>query len=405
MYFSSGDAKADNGERYTFVWNKKKFPDPAAFLAKLTARGYRICCNIKPGILTHHPWYNELASNRLFIETEEGVPLIEYYWSNYASFPDFQKKEAYEWAKAKIKQQLIDMGVEGIWNDNNEFEMEDAACPSYGFRQILPVSMAQCAYEALAEAHPGQRPWLITRSGFAGIQRYASTWSGDNCSDEETMLLSFPIGMNLGLSGIPFYGHDIGGFFGPTPSATLLLRWCQAALFQPRYIMHSWKPDGRATEPWMYPEVTEQIIALIKLRYRFLPYLYSVALHSALSGIPMERPLCLEYPTARYALEAPANLIGDDILVLPPEALGEHSICFTFPPESFWMRGSDAARFAPGTAAELPYPADWPLFFYRSGSVIPLNMRESTLPDGYPETLELFAVPLGPGEEHSARDS
>jgi len=212
MYFSSGYAKADNGERYTFVWNKKKFPDPAAFLATLNARGYRICCNIKPGILTHHPWYNELASNQLFIETEEGAPLIEYYWSNYASFPDFLKKEAYEWWKAKIKQQLIDMGVEGIWNDNNEFEMEDAACPSYGFRQILPVSMAQCAYEALAEAHPGQRPWLITRSGFAGIQRYASTWSGDNCSDEETMRLSFPIGMNLGLSGIPFYGHDIGGF-------------------------------------------------------------------------------------------------------------------------------------------------------------------------------------------------
>lgn len=404
MYFSSGYAKADNGERYTFIWNAKKFPNPADFIAGLKNRGYRICCNIKPGILKHHPWYNELREKELFLEDEQGQPFIEYYWSNYASFPDFLKEKTYSWWKEKIKKQLIGFGVEGIWNDNNEFEMEDSSIPSYGLRSILPILMTRCAYEALTEARPGERPWIISRSGFAGIQRYATTWTGDNCSDEASMLFSFPIGMNLGLSGIPFYGHDIGGFFGPTPSPELLLRWCQAALFQPRYIMHSWKPDGTATEPWMYPEIAEHIRDLIKLRYRFLPYFYSIAMESASFGIPMERPVCLEYPFDGYSSEDNAHLVGNDILVLPPQKIGAHSIKFRFPSESYWIRGLGGMIHAPASEAQFSYPSAQPLFFYRSGSVIPLNTNGAKMPDGYSESLQLFVLPLALQELRSVRE-
>jgi alpha-glucosidase len=156
------------------------------------------------------------------------------------------------------------------------------------YKNFLPVKMAQASYEALRKANPGKRPWLISRSGYSGLQRYARTWTGDNVSNYSTLKYNIAMGMNLGLSGLPIYGHDIGGFVGPKPDEELLLRWCQSAVFQPRFVMHSWKPDGWITEPWSFSSRLGAIRDFIRERYRFLPYIYDLAIRAMEYGIPLE---------------------------------------------------------------------------------------------------------------------
>jgi len=108
MYFSSGYAKAENGERYTFVWNEKKFPHAEGFIQNLRNRGYRICCNVKPGILLDHPWYDELAKDGVFIPDNDGSPLRSYYWGNSASFVDFSRKEGFDWWVKSLKKYILE---------------------------------------------------------------------------------------------------------------------------------------------------------------------------------------------------------------------------------------------------------------------------------------------------------
>ena len=129
----------------------------------------------------------------------------------------------------------------------------------------LPIS-----YEASLEENSGLRPWITCRSGFAGMQKYTRTWSGDNVSDWKTLKFNQFQGWSLGLCGIPFYGHDLGGFFGDIPSEELLVRSCQSAVFQPRFIIHSWRENGEPTEPWTYPNALPVIRYFIDEHYLFI---------------------------------------------------------------------------------------------------------------------------------------
>jgi alpha-glucosidase len=169
------------------------------------------------------------------------------------------------------------MGIEGVWNDNNEFALPDdnhtyqhsninssgvhhsqpsASSVGSAGRALQTLLMASASYEALTETFPTRRPFLITRSGCPGIQRFASqTWSGDNSSSWHTLKHNIPMGLNAGLSGLVGYGHDVGGFVGPRPGKELFVRWVQNGVFHPRFCIHSWKDEG-VTEPWMYPDVS-----------------------------------------------------------------------------------------------------------------------------------------------------
>ncbi|HTX72188.1 MAG TPA: TIM-barrel domain-containing protein [Rectinemataceae bacterium] len=409
MYFSSGYAKADNGERYTFVWNRNKFPDPLAFLAALRDRGYRICCNVKPGILTTHPWYAELARRRVFIPDASGEAFIGYYWGNSASFVDFSSEDGLRWWTEALTEHIIERGATGVWNDNNEFELEDESLPAQEYRSILSVLMAKASYDALRAARPGVRPWVISRAGYAGLQRYARTWTGDNVSDMRSLRHNIAMGLNLGLSGMPMYGHDIGGFFGPTPDRELLVRWCQSAVFQPRFVMHSWKTDGRPTEPWTYPEAHGILVSLIRERYRFLPYLYNLAIQASLSGLPIERALALEFPAdLELDFDSLEHLSGEAILVPAPPALGESSVSLRLPAGADWYDPESGRLMQGGRSLTIEYPLDRLRYLIRSGTVVPTDPRPSrTRSGGYPELLFLVTPPTGgamPGNEYYEDD-
>ena len=145
--------------------------------------------NIKPGILVSHPWYGELKEKGFLIKDQEGKPYQEFFWGGEASFIDFNNPQAKEWWKSQLKAQYLDHGCTGIWNDNNELELEDVGLEAFKTKALYPIRMAQASYEAFKEERPDERPWIYSRSGYAGLQRFARTWSGDNVSDWKTFAL------------------------------------------------------------------------------------------------------------------------------------------------------------------------------------------------------------------------
>ena len=395
FYFSSGYVMADNGERYTFEWNKKKFPDPKAAIGRYRERGYHIACNIKPGFLVTHPRYQELRDKGYFIKDNEGNAYKEYYWGNNASFLDFSNPEALAWWKGQLKERFLDYGVTGIWNDNNEYELEDRSLEAQKMRPHYPVLMSKASWDVMHEVNPGKRPWIISRSGSTGIQKYARTWSGDNVSDWESMKYNTYMGMGLGLSGIPFYGHDIGGFFGDRPDETQFIRWCQSAVFQPRFVIHSWNPDGNPTEPWSYPGALDVIRELVEIHYEFMPSIYNSAVKAAAAGTPMERPLVLMFPgDPGVDPDSIHYMFGEDILVLSAVEEGEEEVSCYLPEGQRWYDPVSAAFLEGGETVRLDYPCRGVRYLIREGSVIFRAPGCRKLDTGYFENLHFDLYPV-----------
>ncbi len=394
FYLSSGYTKTAEGKRYTFVWNRDKFPDPTAFVSKLLERGYRICCNLKPGILAGHPWYGELSEKGHFIAGDDGKDYLEYYWGSYASFPDLLRQEVYDWWKDLVRREFLDRGVRGIWNDNNECEIEDDTLEVSVTKSAYPVRMSQASFEASLEASPDVRPWIISRAGSVGIQRYARTWTGDNTSNFVSFDSNILMGLSLGLSGVPFYGHDVGGFYGDPPTPELLLRWCQASVFHPRFVLHSWNADGLPTEAWMYPELTEQIVELIRAHYSFMPYIYSTAVEASRSGIPMERALELEFPDDRENLvDSRHYLFGPWVLALNATSPGTSEVRIRPPRSTRWVDPETSLLYPQGVELSIEYPMAGVHYLVREGAILPTTSRVAPLQTGFFEEVEFRLFP------------
>ena len=394
MYVSSGYLKSPDGKRYAFLWNKKKFPDHAGFLKSLEDRGYHLCMNIKPGILTSHPWYGQLAEKNFFITDRKGSPYIEFFWGGEASFIDFSNDKAKAWWKSQLKSQYLEHGCSGIWNDNNELEIEDPEIPASIDKTLYPVKMTEAAFEAFKEFLPSRRPWIYSRAGYTGIQRFSRTWTGDNVSDWRTLKFNQYMGIGLGLSGIPFYGHDLGGFFGDFPGEQLLIRSCQSAVFQPRFVIHSWRENGIPTEPWSYPESLPIIRKMIEEHYRFIPYTYGCALESSLTGVPIERPLFLEFPDDQDLDDTTVvSLYGNDILKIPAVDPDVHNIIVRLPQDAGWYSPHQSMVFPGGRKIDVDLPFDEIRYFIRTGSIVPTAPGLKKLDSGFFPLLEFLVFP------------
>lgn len=394
MYVSSGYLKADDGKRYAFVWNKKKFPDYSSFLNNLDKRGYNLCMNIKPGILTTHPWYKELAEKKFFVKNTDGTPCVVFYWGGEASFIDFNNHDATEWWKSKLKDVFLKHSNCGIWNDNNELELEDPESEAYKTRALFPVLMSKASYEASLEENKHLRPWITCRSGFAGMQKYTRTWTGDNVSDWKTLKYNQFQGWSLGLSGVPFYGHDLGGFFGDIPSMELLIRSCQSAVFQPRFIIHSWRENGCPTEPWTYPEALPIIRRFIYEHYKFMPYIYNCAYESSKSGIPMERPLFLEFSEdTEIPTDSIHCMFGPSILKILVVDEGKKSTKVYLPQKTEWYDVQNQKRYKGGKSIEVDVPLESYEYLAKIPSIIPTAPKVKSLSNGLFNTVEFMLFP------------
>ena len=278
-YTSIGD------KRYVFNWNRDKIPAPEKLTQYFHEKGLRLCANIKPALLLDHPKFEELKEKGLFIVEEDSKnPYLCQYWDELGAHLDFTNIETINWWKEQVTKQLLEYGIDSTWNDNNEYEIWGKS-KVFGFgkeidlelvRSIMPLIMMKSSFEAQKEFNPNERPYLISRSGCPGMQRYVQTWSGDNYTSWKTLKYNIKMGNGLSLSGVYNHGHDIGGFSGNSPEPELFVRWVQQGIMYPRFTIHSWNDDKTVNVPWMYPEYTQTISNLLKQRNRIVPYLYDL---------------------------------------------------------------------------------------------------------------------------------
>lgn len=385
FHLSSGYTSIGN-KRYVFNWNREKFPDPKGFAAHYRDHGVRLCANIKPCLLRDHPRYAEAERDGLFVHDADGAPSEVQFWDEAGAYLDFTNPKTRTWWKDRVKDALLDYGIASTWNDNNEFEIWSDKALIHGFgsprraaecKPLQTLLMIQASHQAQREHTPGLRPFLISRAGAAGMQRYVQTWSGDNYTSWETLKYNVRMGTGLALSGVSNIGHDIGGFAGPAPDPELFLRWVQFGIFLPRFSIHSWNDDATVNEPWMYPELTPAISRLIKLRARLLPYLYDLLWKSHSRYEPMIRPTFYEFPEdPRCFAENDDMLLGASLLVAPVVEEGQRARSVYLPAGADWYDYWTGEVFAGGQDISRTAPHDRPPLMARAGSGIPLNLAE-----------------------------
>ena len=379
-YTSIGD------KRYVFNWNREKFPDPEAFAQKYLDHGVKLCANIKPCLLRDHPRFGEATEAGLFIHDPDGQPTQIQFWDETGAYLDFTNPETYAWWKARVADALLDYGINSTWNDNNEFEVWSNKPLIHGFgsprraceaKPLHTLLMIKASREAQRAHAPEKRPFLISRSGTAGMQRYVQTWSGDNYTSWETLRYNIRMAMGLALSGVSNTGHDIGGFAGPAPEPELFLRWVQHGIFLPRFSIHSWNDDQSVNEPWMYPEITAHVRDLIKFRYRLIPYLYDLLWRSHNNYEPMIRPTFYDFPDdPRCFEENDEMMLGGKLLVASVVEAGTQDRAVYLPKGSAWYDFWRGDHYEGGEGIFLPAPWHHPPLLVREGSAIPLNLAE-----------------------------
>ncbi|KAI1500411.1 family 31 glycosyl hydrolase [Biscogniauxia marginata] len=305
--------------RNVFTWNYHRFPDPRGFTKEAHKLGVRLLANVKPYILASHPNYKELVeSGAFFTDPVTKKTAVARLWSagggesGEGSHLDFTSKAGFNFWYNGVKA-LKEVGIDAMWNDNNEYNIpnDDWQCAL----ETIPVPEGETrkdvglwgralhtelngksSYDATVEVEPNVRPFILTRSATAGTMRYAaSSWSGDNVTSWEGMKGANALALNAGFSNIPCYGHDIGGFEGPQPTAEHLVRWIQLGVHSPRFAINCYKtnPDdnliGEVIEPWQYPSAAPIIRKTIGRRYELVPYTYAQILRSHLDATPPQR--------------------------------------------------------------------------------------------------------------------
>lgn len=381
FYLSSGYTSIGK-QRYVFNWNKEKFPDVKKFISDFSDKGIEIIPNIKPAFLYNHPLYNEIADKGWFVKNPDGTPFITEFWDGYGSYLDFTNADAFDFWKDKVRQTLLDYGITATWNDNNEFDIKDPDAVAAGFdgspakagriRPILTYLMVAASYQSQIAKNPNLRPFLSTRSGGIGVRRFAQTWSGDNRTAFPDLRYCHNIGLTLSLSGMYFYGHDLGGFSGDMPSRELLLRWLQHGIFEPRLTIHSWNSDGSATMPWSYPDIMQSVQGLFAQRKQLLPYLYNCAYNAVQNEIPMNAPAFLYYDDEKLYSHTDSMMLGKDIFVAFAFDKGENKISAYLPKGDYWYLGDKI--YAGGQTIELSIaPTDRMPYFVRMGCVLPTD--------------------------------
>jgi len=365
-----------------FTWDAQKFPRQDELIQSLQAQKLRLITIIDPGIKEEpgYPVYDEAIRDRLVCLNEQGEPYVGQVWPGRTVFPDFTLAETRQWWGIRNAEH-VRSGIAGIWNDMNEPATGEVPAegmlfghgqePHERFHNEYALLMAMGTVEGLRKAMPDKRTFVLTRAGSPGIQRYAANWLGDNCSRWEHLGLAIRMALGMGLSGQPFVGADVGGFMG-TCSEELLTRWYQYAAFTPFCRNHNAKtqPDQY---PWSFgPQSLDSIRQALEQRYRLMPYLYSQFVIASESGLPVQRPLCLEFPGDLKTWEIEDQfLLGAHLLVAPVLEPGCRQRS-SYLPRGIWYSWPDhQPHISEGAALMASSPLDRIPVWVRGGAVIP----------------------------------
>ncbi len=399
-----------------FTVHPKRFPDLPALAHDMRAQGIRLVTILDPGVKAdpQYSLYHSGLAEGVFCAQPDGRPHRALVWPGWCAFPDFTSPKARRWWGA-FYPRLLDQGICGFWHDMNE----PAAFAAWG-EPTLPRSlrhdfdgrggthreahnlyallMNRAGYEAQRLHRPRARPWQLTRSGWAGVQRYAWHWTGDVESSWVALRRTVAILLGLSLSGVYYSGSDIGGFSGH-PDPELYLRWFQMAAFTPFFRLHS-ATGLPPREPWRFDARTlRNVRQIIRLRYRLLPYWYTLAWLAAEEGAPLLRPLWWGAEDNPDLWEVDdAFRVGESLLVAPILEKDARARNVLLPPGG-WYDFWEATVYPASGPETVRAPLERIPLFVRAGSALPLRSETD------PETLEIRLYAPLPGDEspHTSR--
>jgi alpha-glucosidase len=382
-----------------FTINAKAFPDLPGLVRRLKAQDMHLVV-ITDLHIAHAPNqnykpYDSGTAADVFMKNPDGTPFVGPVWPGPAVFPDFTQARARAWWGAQYRD-FVGMGVAGFWNDMNEPAVFDPLTktmpldvvnvinePGFAPRKTTQAEVhnltgmlnSRATYEGVLKLAPDRRPFVMTRASFASGQRYAATWTGDNSSSWAHLNLSVSQLISLGLSGFAYAGDDIGGFAGDPPSPELLTRWIEIGAFNPIFRDHYQKGKA-AQEVWVHGTAQEDIRRrYIEERYRLMPYIYGLADENSRTGLPLMRPVFLEYPAVvargdRLGGTESQFMLGDDVLIAPPttwESPAPYKIAL---PGSGWYDYWTGLPLAGAETTEMPTLDHLPVFV-RPGAILP----------------------------------
>lgn len=369
-----------NGYR-VFTFDDKKFPDVKGLSEKLADRGVKLISIIDPGVKKDEDYfmYKEGMEMDAFAHDIDGSVYENAVWPGTSVFPDFTKQSVRSWWGDKTKI-LLEHGISGIWNDMNEPASFNGPLPDdvqfeYGAHEkvhnIYGHFMAKATYEGLAKNDGGKRPFVLTRAAYAGSQKYCGGWTGDNHSIWAHIALSLEQVCNLSVSGLAMCGSDIGGF-GSDTTPELLVRFYEAAVFVPFFRNHS-AMGTRRQEPWQFDETTiDAVRKTVKLRYRFIPYIYDLAHECEKTGAPIVRPLVYEYPADKHVRNTSDEyMLGSFVLVAPVIAPGKEAR-EVYLPDGDWYDYYTGEKYSGGRYILADAPLDKVPVFIKAGAIIPV---------------------------------
>jgi alpha-glucosidase len=428
-------------KNWPFTVDEEAYPDFKGLVRDLAREHFKLVVITdlhvakQPGV-GYAPYDSGIAGDH-FVKNPDGSVYVGKVWPGDAVFPDFTQARTRQWWGTLYKP-FVDDGVAGFWNDMNEpavFETPGKTMPADvqshidepGFRKrtateleihnIFGLENARATYEGELTLRPNERPFVMTRASYAGGQRYGCTWTGDNSSTWNHLRMTVPQIINLGLSGFALSGADVGGFAG-SPSPELLTKWVELAAFQPIDRIHSEKVT-RMHEVWVDGPEQEAIRRrFIEERYRLMPYIYTAAEETSRNGLPIDRPLFLEYPDDFTG--GTEFMVGSRLVIAPSQYL-EDTVPYAvhLPPGTwydYWsgmkVQGSEARSVdleqSDKVVAQKPLMVTPKLdqlpVYVRGGSILPiapLTQSTSELPSG-PLTLRVFPLNAGAGSRGEA---
>ncbi|HEY4219761.1 MAG TPA: glycoside hydrolase family 31 protein [Myxococcota bacterium] len=325
-------------EYRVFTFSPERFPQPKQLHDELKQLGFRTMAIIDPGVsATPYPVYEAVKAGDMLLKKKDGTAYEGKVWPGATVFPDFTQARVRE-AWGDFHKPLVDAGVAGFWNDMNDpvFKVgeiydplvEDVSAKEQShakMRSLYASEMAKATHEGLVRLRPEVRPFVLSRSGFLGVEKHSAIWTGDNQSRWEHLRSNVNMVLNLGLSGIPLTGADVGGFGGRPgkygavkwrPSRELFVRWMELGALMPFFRVHCtlYAPQQ---EPWSFGKKALDLNrSILRRRYRLLPLLYRLAREAHETGLPIVRPLWLHHDVARGA-GAYQFLLGDTLLAAP----------------------------------------------------------------------------------------
>lgn len=397
-----------------FTWNRERFPDPKGMIDSLRRMGFQTTLIVDPGIKVEkdYPAYESGLKENIFLKYTDGKPYTGEVWPGWCHFPDFTSVQGRSWWKTQVTN-YTNVGVAGIWNDMNEiatwgqkmpnnvlFNYDGHPTTHLKAHNVFGLQMARSSYEATRQALQ-KRPFILTRAGYAGLQRYTAIWTGDNRAEDDHMLAGVRLLGSLGLSGVPFSAMDVGGFTG-NPTVGLYTRWMQLGAFIPYFRNHT-QLNTKSAEPWSFgEEVLETCRNYISLRYRLLPYLYSTFYEATQNGMPIVRSLAIDYThdpkiyTTGFQNEF---LFGPGFLVMPQESSQQFAKVYL--PAGDWYNLYTDAREKGGQEKLIELNTATLPVYVKGGSIIPMQSLIQNTGEQPTDTLTLH---IYPGENKTSFD-